>query len=131
MSSHRLPPWFLELYFAFLSDSKEMAPDVRERQAIDNHAELMFRVEGGARCSLCKSHVRHVVQVTIHKHGIVETHRCLCTRCIEGERAMADEIVFTLGKASVTLGPKQPPTYLRRWNEERTTSDAQKAVAAD
>jgi hypothetical protein len=55
----------------------------------------------------------------------------LCTRCIEGERATADEIVFTLGKASVTLGPKQPATQLRRWNEERSTTETQKALAAD
>jgi hypothetical protein len=131
MSSHRLPPWFIELYFAFLSDSKEMAPELRERQAIENHAELMFRVEGGARCCLCNSHVRHVVQVTIHQRGRIETHRCLCTRCIEGERATADEIVFTLGKASVAIGPKQHTTQLRRWNEERGTPETQKALAAE
>jgi hypothetical protein len=131
MSSHRLPPWFIELYFAFLSDSKQLPPEERERQAIENHAELMFRVEGGSRCCLCNSHVRHVVPVTIHKHGIVETHRCLCTRCIEGERAAADEIVFTLGKASVSLGPKPAASNVRRWNEERSPSETPRVLAAD
>jgi hypothetical protein len=131
MSSHRLPPWFIELYFAFLSDSKEMAPELRERQAIENHAELMFRVEGGARCCLCNSHVRHVVQVSVHKHGLIQTHRCLCTRCIEGERASADEIVFRLGKASVTLAPRETASRVRRWNEERSTSETAKSLAAD
>src|SRR5579864_2604334 len=67
MSARRLPSWLIEEYLAVLFGSEDMDPEVRQRAAIEHHAELNFRLNGGGKCAICRSHVRHVVEVTVRK----------------------------------------------------------------
>ena len=131
MPARRLPAWLIEEYLAVLFGNEEMEPEVRKRHAIDHHAELNFRISGGDKCGICKSHVRHVVQVTVKRGNESDIYTCLCTRCLEGERQTADLVALTLGHATVTFHPRAPEIPLRRWDEPRNESlPLQKTFAA-
>ena len=131
MAARRLPAWLIEEYLAVLFGNEEMEPEVRQRQAIEHHAELNFRLNGGDKCGICKSHVRHVVQVTVKRGNETNVYQCLCTRCLEGERSTADMVALTLGRATVIFHPRTRELPLRRWDEPRHESLAlQKSLAA-
>jgi hypothetical protein len=122
MPSRRLPSWLIEDYLAVLFDSEDMESEERQREAMEHHAELNFRLNGGAKCGICRSHVRHVVQVTVRKGRDIQNYRCLCTRCLEGERSGADMVALSLGRAVITYQPRCKVTSARRWDEPRRTS---------
>ena len=119
MSARRLPAWLIEEYLAVLFDNEEMEPEVRQRKAIEHHAELNFWLKGGDKCGICKSHVRHVVQVTVYRGEETYLYHCLCTRCLEGERSTADMVALTLGRATIVFHPRTSELTLRRWDETR------------
>lgn len=119
MRSRRLPTWLVEEYLAVLFGSEDLEPEVREREAIEHHAELNFRLNGGGKCAICRSHVRHVVQVTVRKGRETQNYRCLCTRCLEGERSTADLVELSLGRATITYRHHAPEKTARRWDEPR------------
>jgi hypothetical protein len=119
MPSRRLPSWLVEEYLAVLFGNDEIDPEVRQREAIEHHAELNFRLNGGSKCAICRSHVRHVVQVTVRKGRDLQNYRCLCTRCLEGERSAADMVALSLGRAVITYQPRVPETEARRWDQPR------------
>jgi bacterioferritin-associated ferredoxin len=119
MPSRRLPSWLVQEYLAILFCNEELDPDVRQRRAMESHAELNFRVTGGGKCGICNSHVRHVVQVTVQTDEQARIYRCLCTRCLEGERSTADMIALTLGRATVMYQRRPRQLPLRRWDEPR------------
>jgi hypothetical protein len=65
-------------------------------------AELQFCIHGGAKCSICRSHVRHVLQVACERaDGGRRNYECLCTRCFESERAVAKKLCVSLGDATI------------------------------
>lgn len=131
MPSRRLPPWLVDEYLAVLFESEDANSELRHREAIEHHAELNYRLNGGAKCAICRSHVRHVVPVTVRKGRNVENYRCLCTRCLEGERSGADAVSLSLGRAVVTYHPRKADVAARRWDEPRHSPAAPpKSLAA-
>ena len=130
--SRRLPSWLVEEYLAILFCNEELDPDVRTRRAMESHAELNFRVTGGGKCGICNSHVRHVVQVTIETDEQARIDRCLCTRCMEGERSAADIVALTLGRATVIYQRRPRELPVRRWDDPRSAEEAkeEKILAA-
>ncbi len=65
-------------------------------------AELQFCIHGGAKCGVCRSHVRHVIAVASERaDGTRQEFDCLCTRCFESERAVARKIAVSLGDATI------------------------------
>jgi hypothetical protein len=130
MPSRRLPAWLIDEYLGVLFDSDDIDTEARQREAIEHHAELNFRLNGGGKCGICRSHVRHVVQVTVRKDRDIQNYRCLCTRCLEGERSSADMVALTLGKAVVTYQPRVVRPEPRRWDEPRRAQhEAAKSLA--
>ncbi|MBV9073878.1 MAG: hypothetical protein JOZ10_09620 [Acidobacteria bacterium] len=115
MSSRRLPTWLIEDYLEVLFGSEDLDPEERQREAIEHHAELNYRLNGGGRCGICRSHVRHVVQVSVQKNRETQNYRCLCTRCLEGERSTADLVSLTLGKATITYQRRESDVKTKRW----------------
>ena len=124
MHSRRLPSWLIDEYLNVLFGSEDLDPEVRQREAIEHHAELNFRAFGGGRCAICNSTVRHVVQVTVRRGRDVKHYTCLCTRCLEGERSTADLVALTLGRAMITYQPRATDTKPRRWDEPRPAQHA-------
>jgi hypothetical protein len=121
-AARRLPAWLIEEYLAVLFGNEEMELEVRKRHAIEHHAELNFRLSGGDKCGICKTHVRHVVQVSVKRSEETTAYTCLCTRCLQGERQTADLVALTLGHATVIFHPRSTEIPLRRWNEPRSES---------
>jgi bacterioferritin-associated ferredoxin len=65
-------------------------------------AELQFCIHGGAKCSVCHAHVRHVLAITSERaDGTRHNFDCLCNRCFESERAAAKKIAVSLGDATI------------------------------
>lgn len=110
-----VPIWFLEQYLALVSNDDELEMKERVDHAIVHRAELNYRLHGGGRCALCHSSVRHVVDVTIERNGSSTHYSCLCTRCMEGERATSERTLLRLGRASLELTPRQPELTAKRW----------------
>ena len=112
-----VPAWFFEEYLALIANANEsLDPEERVRLLIFHHAELNYQLSGGGRCSLCNAAVRHMILVTIEKNGRQSRHNCLCTRCLEGERAVSDRVVLSLGRAAVEYKPR-PEAITKRWDE--------------
>ena len=87
----------LQAYLQALSENGK-APSGRRWRALQSYAELQYRRNGGGRCALCNTHVRHVVPVrATHLDGAAFEFRCLCTRCLEGEKAISRVVVLRLG----------------------------------
>jgi hypothetical protein len=81
---------------------------LRNADLLRCYAELQFRLNGSAHCSICRATVRHKVRVTVERSdGRVDQYECLCTRCYEGERAQSRKIVMQVGEARVEQGPRE------------------------
>lgn len=51
-------------------------------------AEIGYRLYGHTKCSMCRAPVRAAMRsVGIDGQGRTFTYRCLCRRCLEGEKA--------------------------------------------
>ncbi len=85
-------------------------------------AELQFCIHGGAKCSVCNSHVRHVISVSAERaDGTRHDYDCLCNRCFESERAVSNQVSVSLGDATIYFQasaersiPEPHPHDLRR-----------------
>jgi hypothetical protein len=130
MPSRRLPTWLIEDYLSVLFGKEDLDSEVRQREAIEHHAELNYRLNGGGRCAMCRSHVRHVVQVTVRKGEDTQTYRCLCTRCLEGERSAADSVSLTLGRAMIIYYPRVTDVKTRRWSSAEVDQKAASKATA-
>ncbi len=109
-SKHPVPHNVLQEYLESLADSGQ--PDRKLEKVLNSYAELQFRLNGGGHCAVCHATVRHVVPVRVeHTDGSVSDFQCLCTRCLEAERAQSSRVVLTVGKASLvyTPGAKNAP----------------------
>lgn len=103
------PQLFQEYLEGVASAQEEEANNIRALAMLQVNAELQYRLNGGARCGLCRSTVRHVIPVTVEgKTGRVDQYSCLCTRCYEGERAMCRRIYMELGGARFEQRPREP-----------------------
>ena len=73
-----------------------------EHKLLFGYAELKYRMAGGGKCAMCRSHVRHVVPVFAKRDdGEQITYDCLCQRCLLGEIGLAAEVEMRIGDASV------------------------------
>jgi hypothetical protein len=74
----------------------------RKRNLLLAYAELQFKLHGGSRCAMCSTPVRHVIPVFVERfNGVQLRHTCLCTRCLEAEKAVSKRVVLKIGEASV------------------------------
>jgi hypothetical protein len=94
-----LPSNVLQEYFESLSDLARY-PDRKMEKVLESYSELLYRLNGGGKCSVCRAAVRHVIEVRVERtDGSVHNYECLCTRCLEAERAVSECVVLTIGKA--------------------------------
>jgi hypothetical protein len=94
-------------------------PEQRDRafQLISSYAELQYRLNGGSRCPVCHTHVRHVVPVfVVREDGREGRFPCLCQRCLQAEQATAKSVVMHLGdsKWEVAHRRKRPQKTQQR-----------------
>jgi hypothetical protein len=88
-------------------------PDKRLEKILSSYAELRYRLNGGGQCSICRASVRHVLSVRAeHTDGSIRDFQCLCTRCMQAERALSIRVTVTVGKASLVYaaGETRPRT---------------------
>jgi hypothetical protein len=129
VDQRQVPSWFFEEYLALIANADEsLDAGERVRLLISHHAELNYQLYGGGRCSLCNAAVRHIISVTIEKNGRETRHRCLCTRCLEGERAVSDRVVLRLGRAAVEYKLRLE-AITKRWNEGQIQSEIKTKAA--
>jgi hypothetical protein len=84
------------------------ASEVRPAELLRCYAELQFRINGSANCSICNATVRHKIPVkAIRPDGRIDQYDCLCTRCYEGERAQSTLITMQIGQAKVEQTPRE------------------------
>ncbi len=85
-------------YLSVLDRYSDVPSDNHEkvRELIRSYAELMFRIVGGSRCSMCRAHVRHVVPVITEHQAHERRFPCLCTRCFEGEKGTAERMFLEI-----------------------------------
>ncbi len=111
---HRPPQRnILQEYLQALADGMRDGPTDRQGKALHSYAELQYQLRGGGRCSICRASVRHVLGVRAeHTDGTIAEYVCLCTRCLEGERAACDRITLYVGKARLeyTINHGEPET---------------------
>jgi hypothetical protein len=102
-----------EEYLRAIADHSGGTATNRERELLLSYAELQFRLHGGGHCSLCGVHVRHVLPVTIERNGDTIQHCCLCTRCLEAERATATKLTLRVGNAAIEYAGRGTPTHAK------------------
>jgi len=100
-----LPYNILQEYLETLAEPGD-EPD--RRKVLFSYAELQYKLHGGGRCSMCHSAVRYVLPVRAeHNDGTIAEYVCLCTRCLEGEKAVSSRIVLTVGNTVVDYSPRR------------------------
>jgi hypothetical protein len=104
-----VPAKLLQDYLETLVDAQAFqVSNLRNWTLIQCYAELQFKLNGGAKCPVCRAHVRHVVSVHVEKEdGTSQDFKCLCTRCFEAERATSKAVIMKLGDATVTYFPRE------------------------
>lgn len=91
----------LQDYLEALAEAAHAATP-KEDKLLFGYAEVKYRMAGGGRCALCKSHVRHVVPVLARRAaGESLAYECLCQRCLQGEIGLAEEVELRIGDACV------------------------------
>lgn len=97
----------LQEYLQSLAEEQEKPSPERAKKVLISYAEFRFRVSGGSQCPLCRASVRHVLPVSVlRRNGEKVTYPCLCTRCLEAERADAKSV--EIGLDGVTWFMKGP-----------------------
>ena len=85
-----------------LQDYLEALAEAADAKLLFGYAELKYRMAGGAKCAMCRAHVRHVVPVASQReNGEALAYECLCQRCLLGEIGVAKEVELRIGDASV------------------------------
>lgn len=88
-------------YLEALAEREDL-PSRRRRTLLRSYAELQYKLRGGSRCAVCNTPVRHVVPVYVERgNGVQIRYPCLCTRCLEAEKAVAKKVVQRIGEASI------------------------------
>lgn len=113
MSQKPIPPRVLQAYLEEISRSAaETDVATRKRELLRSYAELKYRISGGGHCSICNTHVRHVLPTTLHRaDGINTEYGCLCTRCFEGERALGSSLSVRAGIVTMHYDPQGKVTF--------------------
>src|SRR5437764_1277718 len=103
----RIPARFLQEYLETIAHAQAFqVSNLRNWNLLSCYAELQYKLNGGSKCSICRSTVRHVVPVFVQRlDGHEDSYGCLCTRCFEGERAQSTSIRLKIGEAEVAYAP--------------------------
>ena len=97
----------LQEYLESLADLDD-PPLRRQRRLLMSYAEFLFKMRGGGKCAVCRASVRHVLPARIERlDGAVDLYPCLCTRCIEAEKAISRRVVLQVGCAVVVHLPTE------------------------
>ncbi len=108
----------LQDYFEALACGPQEESPYRVWHLIASYAELRYRLNGGARCPVCRAHVRHVVPVTVKlQNGTTQQYGCLCQRCLQAEQATAKSVVLRLGAASWEVVKRKARARVMRMQE--------------
>ena len=107
-SSNLISSALFQEYLEGVTRAQTERENARALILLQCNAELQYRLNGGSRCALCTTTVRHVVPISVErKSGKVDQYACLCTRCYEGERARSRRIVMALGEARFEQLPRE------------------------
>ncbi|MGI9100842.1 MAG: hypothetical protein ACR2IF_00225 [Terriglobales bacterium] len=111
---YAMPHNVLQEYLEALAEGIQHGPTVHKQKALVSYAELQYRLKGGGRCAVCNAAVRHKIPVTSeHIDGTIAEFGCLCTRCLEAEKALSRKVELQVGEAHVE--------YLRASEEDPHT----------
>lgn len=105
-----VPVKTLQDYLQVLAEPDER-PSEKRWKLLTSYAELQYKLEGGGRCSICRASVRHVLPVTAeHEDGTVMEYDCLCTRCLQAERAVSEKLTLKIGRTTLDYSrPERDP----------------------
>lgn len=128
----RVPPRFIEEYLEVLAKAQSFQlSNTRHWSLLKCYAELQYKLNGGAKCPICRAHVRHVVPVRAERpDGHIDEFPCLCTRCFEGERAVSKSISMRMGEACIVYGPHQYGARTRKMHTKAAFAVAAAAGTA-
>ena len=101
--TNTIDPRVLQEYMDSLAHCRDN-PDrkMAKRDLMRAYLELQFRLNGGSRCAICSTHVRHVMPIICERaSGEVRSYECLCTRCFEGEKSASRRVHTKLGEAKM------------------------------
>lgn len=105
-----VPENVVQEYLESLANTDDIHPSNRLKKVLTSYAELRYRLNGGGRCKVCGASVRHIIPVRAdHADGSKSEFGCLCTRCLEAERAISDRVTLTVGKAVLVYERAEPP----------------------
>ncbi len=131
-TTSKFRPEVLQEYLETLARAQSFQfSNARHWTLLQCYSELQFRLHGGQRCPVCNAHVRHVLPVIVeHNDGTRAEFPCLCTRCIEAERATSRVVITHLGQAHVE---HYPIVYGEKTTDRRSVTpplDSKKAKKA-
>jgi len=88
----------LEQYLVALETASSAVLSERKHDLLGAYAEYRYQVQGGTHCVLCRAHVRHAMLVEARRDdGSTRQFAALCTRCLEGEKALAETVTLRVG----------------------------------
>lgn len=103
----------LEEYLAALETASRAVLEERKHDLLSAYAEYRYQVQGGTHCVLCRAHVRHTMLVEVRREdGTTSQFAALCTRCLEGEKALAESVTLRVGPVeyeTLRRSHEQPP----------------------
>ena len=88
----------LEEYLAALETASKVVLAERKHDLLSAYAEFRYQSQGGTHCVLCRAHVRHEMIVEARREdGSTRRFTALCTRCLEGEKALSESVTLRVG----------------------------------
>ena len=107
----------LEDYLAALDHASTSALPEKKKALLAAYAEFRYQVQGGTHCTTCRTPVRHAMAVEVRRRGGITAHfAALCTRCLEGETALAESVTLRVGPVeyeTISSDTKQAPPARR------------------
>ena len=105
-----VPVKTLQEYLQVLAEPDEQ-PTQKQWKLLSSYAELQYELHGGGKCTLCGAAVRHILPaIAEHDDGTVKEYACLCTRCLQAERAVSEKLTLKVGRTTLDYSrPERGP----------------------
>src|SRR3982750_2334964 len=88
----------LQEYLGAIDDATTSALPDKKKALLGAYAEFRYQVQGGTHCTVCRTPVRHTMTVEVRRpNGSTSHFAALCTRCLEGEKALAVSVTLRVG----------------------------------
>ena len=88
----------LDDYLAALSNAATSVLPEKKKRLLAAYAEFRYQLHGGTHCTNCRATVRHQRCVEVRRaNGSITQYAALCTRCLEAERAVAEQVTLRVG----------------------------------